>query len=155
MIRLLLTMTMAISLIACHPKGREYVKHKDLSPELEWLKKDTREFQVPVDDISIAYNMSIAFRYANGFKHQFLKIKVTEINPDGTEEVNHYSLKIREENGQYIGDPGYDIWDSEHLVEEAKRFEKRGSYTYIIEHTMPVDPVHFAMEIGLILDRKE
>ena len=155
MIRLLPTILLAISLIACHPKGREFVKHKDLSPELEWLKKDAREFQVPVDDISITYNMSLAFRYANGFQHQFLMVKVTEISPDGAEEVKNYTLKIREENGRYIGEPGYDIWDSEHLVEEAKRYEKRGTYTYIIEHNMPVDPVNFAMEIGLILDRKE
>lgn len=142
-------------LISCHPGNREYVKHKDLSPGVEWLKKDVREFKVPVEDINTAYNMLLTFRYVTGFRHQFVKVQVTEISPDGSKNVKTYDLKVREVNGQYIGDPGYDIWDSEHLVEAGKRYKEPGTYTYRIEHVMPVDPLNLAMEIGVILDRAE
>ena len=57
--RLLSILAMAIGLIACQPEGRIYVKHQELSPMLEWLKKDIREFKVPIIDNSIAYNMSL------------------------------------------------------------------------------------------------
>lgn len=152
---LLIVFIFAFFLISCHPENREYVKHKDLSPGVEWLKKDVREFKVPVDDINTAYDMFLTFRYASGFRHQFVKVQVTEIHPNESENVSTYELKVREDNGQYIGDPGYDIWDSEHLVEAGKLYEEAGTYTYRIEHIMPVDPLNFAMEIGLILDRVE
>ncbi len=151
--QLLSVLAITICLIACQPKGRIYVKHQKLSPMVEWLKKDIREFKVPIIDNSIAYNMSLSFRYANGYQYQVAKVKVTETSPSGKEMVKQYDLKVRKDNGDYIGDPGYDIWDSEHLVEPNKKYEETGTYTYLIEHNMPNDPLNFAMEVGVILDK--
>lgn len=151
--RLIAILILAAGLIACQPEGRVYVEHKGLSPQVEWLKKDKREFKVPVDDNSILYNLSLTFRYATGYQFQVARVKVTETSPSGKESVNEYELKVREDTGQYIGEPGYDIWDSEHLVQPNKKYEEKGTYTYLIEHNMPNDPLNFAMEIGMILDK--
>ena len=153
MIRLLTILAITIGLIACQPEGRIYVEHQELSPRLEWLKKDAREFKVSIQDNSIAYNMSLSFRYFYGYQYQVVKVKVTETSPSGNETVKEYDLKVREDNGDYIGEAGYDIWDSEHLVEPNKKYEETGSYTYVIEHNMPNNPLNFAMEIGVILDK--
>ena len=142
-----------IGFVACQPEGRVHVEHKELSPEVEWLKKDKIEFKVPVNDNSINYDLSLSFRYATGYQYEVLKVKVTEISPSGIEVVNEYDLKVREKNGDYIGEPGFDIWDSEHLVESNKVYNESGLYTYIIEQNTPVDPLNFAMEIGVILDK--
>ena len=139
-------------LSGCHPEGRVYVQHKKLSPNIEWLKKDVREFQVPIENTDHKYNLSVSFRYANGYQFQVARVQVTEVSPSGKEQVNAYELKVRDENGDYIGEPGFDIWDSEHLVEKNKQFPEAGTYTYRIEHNMPQDPLNFAMEIGVILD---
>lgn len=144
-----------VGLFSCQPEGRVYVEHKKLSPEVEWLKEDQKEFQIPIEDKNKTYKMSVSFRYANGYQFQTAKLKVTEISPSGKEQTYDYSLKVREDNGDYIGDPGYDIWDSEHLVEPTKQYDETGEYTYIVEHDMPNDPLNFAMEIGLILDEKK
>lgn len=141
------------TLLACQPENRIYVEHQKLSPDTEWLKKDVREFKVPINDNNMSYNMSISFRYANGYQYQTANVKVTETSPSGKETVSKYELKVREANGDYIGEPGYDIWDSEHLVEPNKKFAEKGTYTYVIEQNTPVDPLPFAMEIGLILDK--
>ena len=153
MIRLIAIIAITINFIACQPEERIYVEHQELSPRLEWLKKDERVFKVPIKDNNIAYNMSLSFRYVSGFQHQFAKVKVTETSPSGKETVNKYDLKVREDNGDYIGDPGYEIWDSEHIVESNKKYEETGSYTYVIEHNMPDDPLNYVMEIGMILDK--
>jgi len=150
---LITVLAIAASLIACQPEGRIFVEHQDLSPELEWLKKDVREFKVPIDDNSTAFKMSLSFRFATGYQYQTANVKVTETSPSGKETVKEYELKIREANGDYIGEPGLDIWDSEHLVEASKKYEETGVYTYSIEQNTPVDPLNFAMEIGLILDK--
>ncbi|MDA3893636.1 MAG: hypothetical protein PF517_18375 [Salinivirgaceae bacterium] len=144
-----------ISLIACQPKNRVYVKHKDLSSNLEWLKKDVREFKVPIDDTISAYNLSLSFRYAQGFQHKVAQVLVTEISPSGAESKNEFELKVRNDNGEYIGEPGYDIWDSEHIVVPNKIYSETGVFTYKIEHNMPNDPLNLAMEIGVILDKVE
>ncbi|MDG1475729.1 MAG: gliding motility lipoprotein GldH [Vicingaceae bacterium] len=150
--KLLTVLAIATSLVACQPEDRIFVEHQDLSPEVEWLKKDVRTFKVPVTDNSQAYNMSLSFRYANGYQYQTANVKVIETSPSGKEKVKEYDLKVRAANGDYIGEPGFDIWDSEHLVEANKKFEEAGTYTYVIEQNTPVDPLNFAMEIGVILD---
>ncbi len=151
--RLLTILAITIGLISCQLGGRIYIKHQNLSPQLEWLKKDAREFKVPIKDINIAYNMSLSFRYVEGYQYQFAKVKVTEISPSGGKKIKEYDLKVREDNGDYIGNAGLDIWDSDHLVEPSKKFNETGTYTYIIEHIMPTDPLANVMEIGLILDK--
>jgi len=143
----------AIGLTACQPEGRVFVEHQELSPNLEWTKEDTRQFEVPVTDNSIAYNMRLSFRYANGYQFQVAKVKVTETSPSGTVSTKEYDLKVREDNGEFIGEPGLDIWDSEHLIEGNKQFAETGTYQYTIEHIMPNDPLHYAMEIGIVLDK--
>lgn len=142
-----------LCLTACKPEGRVFVEHKNLSPDYEWFKKDTREFKVPVEDTSIPYNLSLAFRYAQGYQYRGVKVKVTEISPSGVESAQQVELVVRDENGKYIGEAGFDIWDSEHLIEPNKKYPEAGTYTYIIEHAMPKDPLIFAMEIGVILDK--
>lgn len=151
--KLLLVLAITMVSIGCRPEGRVYIKHKELSRNVEWLKTDTREFKVAIEDNSIDYNMSISFRYAHGYQFNIAKVKVTEISPGGNTLVNEYSLKVREENGDYIGKPGFDIWDSEHLVETDKKYKEIGTYTYVMEHAMSVDPLNYAMEIGLIIDK--
>lgn len=155
MARILIMLAITISLLSCQPQNRVYVKHKALSPNVEWLKKDAREFKVPINDMSFNYDMSLSFRYATGFQHKTINVMVTETAPDGTLTMNEYDLKIRDAKGDYLGEPGYDIWDSEHLIVPHKQFSKTGVYTYKIEHNMPNDPVNMALEIGLIFDKVE
>ncbi len=148
----ILLLIAGILITGCRPEGRVYVEHKELSPNIEWQKEDVREFEVPIENTDQRYNLSLSFRYANGYQFEVAIVEVTEISPDGEETVKDYELKIREENGEYLGEAGYDIWDSEHLVEENKQYSELGTYTYRIAHKMPQDPLNFAMEIGVVLD---
>lgn len=143
----------ALILVSCQPEGRIYSDNQDLSPNLEWLKKDVRTFDVVIEDNSVEYDLSLAFRYATGFQYQFAKVQVTEESPTGLIRVMEFDLKVRDDNGDYIGDAGLDIWDSEHMVESRIKYMEEGNYTYSITHIMENDPLHFAMEIGLIVDK--
>ena len=141
------------SLVACHSRDNVYTEYQELSPDVEWLKKDIREFKVPIENKSQHYNLSLSFRYATGYQFEIVKVKVTEVSPSGKEVEKYYDLKIKDAKGEYIGEAGYDIWDSEHLIEPNKNYEEIGSYTYKVEHIMPTDPLNYAMEIGVIVDK--
>jgi hypothetical protein len=97
--------------------------------------------------------MSLSFRYATGYQFKVVKVKVTEISPSGKQIEAFFDLPVRDSNGDYIGEPGYDIWDSEHVIDANKKYTETGEYTYIIEQNMPVDPLNLAMEIGVVLDK--
>ncbi|MCH8903293.1 MAG: hypothetical protein IIA45_05200 [Bacteroidetes bacterium] len=153
MIRSFVIFIIAIGFVTCQPAGRVYIKHQELSPGFSWSKEDTREFKVPIKDNSITYDLSLSFRYVHGYQFQILKVKVTETSPSGVETVKEYDLKVRDDDGDYIGSAGYDIWDSEHLIEPNKKYEETGTYTYVLEHNMPGDPVSLVMEIGVIVDK--
>lgn len=153
--RILCIIGLSMTLISCQPEGRIFEEHQELSPDLEWLKKDVPEFKVLIDDTSRAYDLHIAFRYATGYQYQVLKVKMIETSPSGKELETSHELKIREDNGEYIGEPGFDIWDSNHLIQPNKSFEETGIFTYTIEQDMPVDVLNYGMEIGLIIDRVE
>ena len=144
----------AIIFIGCQSKSRIYSENQELSPQMEWLKSDVKTFKVKIDDPKKSYKLSLAFRYAEGYSSKLLKVIVIEISPTKKEKVVKYDLKIINEKGEYIGEPGLDIWDSEHLVEQNKKYQEKGVYTYKIEHQMPSDVVNMAMEIGLIVDAK-
>ena len=114
---LLSILSITFLLSSCQPEGRVYIEHQELSPDVEWLKKDSRTFQVPITSTEKAYDLSLSFRFSTGYQYKNAAVKMTEISPSGLETIKEYDLVLRADNGDYIGDPGYDIWDSEHLVE--------------------------------------
>jgi gliding motility-associated lipoprotein GldH len=141
-------------LLACHPEGRVYVEHYELE-DLAWQSKQAIPFTVEIEESGASYRMSLAFRYAEGFQYDRLPVLVIETTPEGKENMYRYTLQIKNEEGDYIGDPGYDIWDLEQVVDERKNFPRQGTYQYKILHQLPVEPLHLAMEVGLILDKTE
>ncbi|MDW7690711.1 hypothetical protein R9C00_21865 [Flammeovirgaceae bacterium SG7u.111] len=152
MIRKIATLLL-LALVGCLPEGRVYEKHKELSPEVQWLRSDTRTFEVPIEDNSVPYDMGLTFRFVNGYQYPHAKVKVTETSPSGKVTEMEYDMIVVDQNGDYIGEPGLDIWDSEHKVAPSKTFEETGTYTYEIAHAMPRDTLNLAMEIGIVLDK--
>jgi gliding motility-associated lipoprotein GldH len=144
---------LAIFLNSCAPENRIYEKHQSLSPNVEWLKTDKKTFEVDINDPVSTYQFNLALRYATGYMWNEAKIIVEEISPSGMKIITPYTLKIREDNGDYIGEPGYDIWDSTHLVDANYNYKENGKYTYVLSHDMPRDEFPFAMEVGLIIDK--
>jgi len=142
-------------LSSCQPENRVFEEHKALSPNIEWLKKDARSFDVLIEDTTATYALSIAFRYANGYPYRFARVALNEKTPVGVEQKEEFQLNVRKEDGSYIGEPGYDIWDSQHMVDGRRHFSEHGTYTFTIEQATPTDPLPYAMEIGLIIDRLE
>lgn len=157
------TRLLAIALIAltatlfsCNDRNitfKEFQKFDDI----EWKKGDNKTFVIHIDDNRKPKELVLAFRYATGYRFDKVYIKVTEINPQGERTTRDVDFKIRDENGEFIGEKGFDIVDIEYVLDANKSFPTHGDYTYVIEQAMPmnIETLHFAMEVGLVLKEKE
>ena len=143
-----------LSLLSCKPEGRIYEKHKDLSPNVEWLRSDVRTFEFVVEDTLSTYELGVGLRYASGFVPQYGKVSMVLTSPSGKSTEHMFSLKVREDNGDYIGEPGFEIWDSHHPVLKNVTFEESGEYQATFQHAMERDPMNMVMEIGLTIDKE-
>jgi gliding motility-associated lipoprotein GldH len=139
---------------SCTPEHRIYDEHRALSPNVEWKKEDVRSFQVPIIDISKTYKVDITLRYASGYPVMSVPVMMSVSSPSGETSEYPLNLIVREENGDYIGDPGYDIWDSTHGALKSHSFSEKGTYTFTLSHTSPQDPLPLLMDIGIIIDEE-
>jgi gliding motility-associated lipoprotein GldH len=144
---------LTIGILSCSNENEILNDFQDLSAELEWKKSDVKIFEVESTSKSDFYKITVPFRYIEGFPYQYAKIRITEISPSGEETRKDYELKVREDSGDYIGDPGMDIWDSEHVIEDQFIFREVGRHTFKIEHNMPNDPLLNVLGIGLIIEK--
>ena len=131
-----------------------FEQNQELSPKLQWQKFDEKTFNVKVDDLASKFQMKLNFRYIEGFTHKSFKVKVTEISPSKVKTVNSYELEIISPDGEYIGEPALDIWDSQHEIGAPIAFKEKGDYTYILEYEGETNALAFAMEIGIVLEKK-
>ncbi len=120
---------------------------------MEWLKSDTKTFTVNIEDNSVSYNLQSTFRYITGYPFESALVKLTITSPSGSEKTTEHEFKLRDENGDYVGTPGLDIWDSEHTLFTSYKFEETGTYEFTFEHNMPVEPFTHVLDIGLIIDK--
>jgi gliding motility-associated lipoprotein GldH len=155
-IRLIMFALLSVLMFSsCTDKNVIFKENQKFS-DLEWKRDDKKSFVLHIDDNRYPKQMILNFRYATGYRFDRVKMKMTEVNPEGERTVRDIEFKVRDEKGEFIGEKGYDIIDLAYELDANKHFPTHGDYTYIFEQTMPqgVDILHFAMEIGLEVKEK-
>lgn len=143
-------------IFACSSSSREiYTKYKELSEGGKWSASDEIFFKVNVKDISSKYQMKLFFRCLEGFQYKNMNVKVTQISPSKLEEIKEYSIKVIGDNGEVLGEELASIYDSETIVEKAKKFDEKGDYIFKVEPNMSVEVINNALELGLALIKNE
>ncbi|MCE2743183.1 MAG: hypothetical protein LW701_06420 [Fluviicola sp.] len=141
-------------LYSCQSKKVVFEENQQLSPGLEWLTKDIKTFKFDLKDTKATYKSTLLFRFTEGFQYKSFKVKVIEISPSNEEKSTIVNLKIINDNGEYIGEPALEIWDSKHVINDNLMYKEDGLYTYRIESLFPSKSLASAMEIGLRIEKK-
>lgn len=141
-------------LFSCQSKKVVFEENQQLSPGLEWLTKDIKTLKFDLKDSKATYKSTLLFRFTEGFQYKSFKVKVTEISPSNEEKSTIVNLKIINDNGEYIGEPALEIWDSEHVINDNLMYKEDGLYTYRKESLFPSKSLPSAMEIGLRIEKK-
>jgi len=143
----------AIGIMGCNP-NRIYNEHFETGESFQWFKKDKKTFNVNIEDATQKYNVYITFRYATGFAKNEAPVTLSQKTPSGESTTNDYALKIRDDKGDYIGEPGYDIWDSEHMILAEVSLEA-GTHEFILEHNNGEGTLFPVLDVGLIVEKVE
>ena len=140
--------------------GSFYEKHEKVINKDDlpvWHISDVKKFTVDVKDNQSKYKLSLALRYASGVQkgpRSAYTLKLTTTTPAGKKTVKDYVIKLKDENGEFLGDPLGQIIDLMTLVEENYTFAETGKYTFEVIHNMPPNTsITGIMEAGLKIDK--
>lgn len=153
--QLILVLSIAYLTFSCTPENRLYSERQELSPNLEWIGTDVKTFKVTTSQADLNYSLNLELRYVTGYPFKNLNIIAKFIAPSGTPFQKEYTLNIKNEKGEYIGEAGMDLWDSKHLVDSQLNLNEVGEYTIEFSHNMAMDPLPYVMELGIILDKNQ
>ena len=139
----------------CKDNNVLFSENQELSADYTWKKADVKTFVIDVPNNAHPHELALTFRYATGYMYDKVLLKITETGPDNKVVRRDVDLQLRDEKGEFIGEKGYDIIDIEYILDSKKEYPAIGKYTYTIEQDMPeIDPLDFAMEVGMVLRDK-
>ncbi len=145
--KIFFALIIALFLFSCG-KNKVYEKLIEMDDN-EWPMNKTLTFEVPVKDTSSFYTVYIPVRHIDNYPYDGLLVNVTINTPSGEERSKNYKLKLRDENGKFIGNPGGDIWDADVPIMVKTKFNSIGAYKFEIINRMPTTPTVCIMEVGL------
>jgi len=140
-----------VFLASCQP-GRVYEKHIKME-NLSWNRFRIIEFEVPVEDISVAYNIFLAIRHLSEIPYDVLVITSTMYTPSGEERSLDYEVVIRNDDGELLGEGLGNFWDLNYQLRENFIFLDEGICRFEFEIKMPWPETVGIMEVGLILEK--
>ncbi len=150
--RLLLSCLTLALLAGCTSSKTLFEEHQSVGEELEWSANEPLSFVIDIKENKHPYELALAVRCASGYPYDKLMLHVTETNPQGESVRRDVEVPIRNANGDFYGEKGFDIIDIEYVIDTKKEFPTFGKYTYTLEAAMPeIDPVVYVMELGFIL----
>lgn len=150
--RLLLSYLTLALLAGCTSSKTLFEEHQSVGEELEWSANEPLSFVIDIKENKHPYELALAVRCASGYPYDKLMLHVTETNPQGESVRRDVEVPIRNANGDFYGEKGFDIIDIEYVIDTKKEFPTFGKYTYTLEAAMPeIDPVVYVMELGFIL----
>jgi gliding motility-associated lipoprotein GldH len=138
---------------SCTPENRLYAERQELSPNLEWVGSDLKTFNFKTNEKDLIYTLTLELRFVTGYPFKNLNVLADIISPSGEVIQKEFTLNIKDDEGNYIGEAGMDLWDSKHIVDKELKLNEIGEYTIGFLHNMAMDPLPYVMELGVIIDK--
>jgi len=148
--RIFVILLAAITLVSCD-SSVVYSDYQDLSDNLEWRRTDVRSFEIEVAENLTPYEHQLIFRHATGYPYSHILLRITEVQPNGDVVTRDERILVRDEAGKFEGKADGDLVDITYILDKSRNFKSWGKYKFTVEHTMPRDTVHLALEVGMVL----
>jgi len=152
--KLLFLTPICLLLLASCSKNKVFEKFEKFKNN-EWPMGKAVTFEVPIEDTSAFYDISIPVRHVDNYPYDALMVVMTINTPIGETRSKKYKLQLRDNEGEFIGEGSGDIWDVTASIIKKTKFNSPGTYKFEILNDMPITPTPSVMEIGLRIDKSE
>jgi gliding motility-associated lipoprotein GldH len=122
-------------------------------PENRWEQKNVITFSPEITDTITPFNLYINVRNAGGYQFSNLFVFFTTQTPSGKAERDTIELTLADPSGKWLGDGLGDIWDNKLLFKRNFRFPEKGTYTFMLEQAMRIDPLPQIMDVGIGIEK--
>lgn len=145
--------TLSLAMIACD-STQIYQNWQDIA-QLQWKRDNVIENKVKIEDASKKYKISLGLRYLPEMPEKEVNVLVSIVRPNQETEQKAYTIKLKDDNGEHLGEVMGELADITQVVEEDFSFSEVGEYTFLIAQAMPQETLGGILEVGLILNTKE
>ena len=140
----------ALLLAACN-SGVYYSEHLDVDDE-GWNLRDTKYFNVDVDDSLRLFNFFIDLRNTNDYPYSktFLFIKTTF--PDGGTAIDTMECPLADPAGQWYGKKSGKYIDNRYFLRKNVIFPQKGRYTFAITQATRDTNLVGIKDVGVVIE---
>jgi gliding motility-associated lipoprotein GldH len=138
-------------LLSCTP-GKVFEKHVKME-NLAWNRFNTITFDVPIEDAGPRYDVSVAIRYITDIPYNKLEVGVFLTSPGGETRSRDITIKLKDNEGNNLGDGMGDLWDIEEPVWKGLSMGGPGTCKIEVSSGMAQLDAVGILEVGLIVKK--
>lgn len=150
---ILLLFLVTTGLLTSCSEGQFFYKNWEGIPQLQWARNNAivNEVQVKEEDKTKKYTLLLGARHIENIPYKDVTLNLVIKSPSGKEVKNTYTLVLKNEKNEVLGEAMAEIVDLEQIVEKEFIFEETGTYTFTITQASASEILGGFMEVGLLL----
>jgi gliding motility-associated lipoprotein GldH len=142
--KLFLILTVSLFFFSCD--NSVYKEYYEFSL-IQWEQDETPVFDFELKE-SKQYDVVFTMRYISGFpyKNMIGSLLLTDLNANAS--LKNFKFQIVDDNNEYIGDVGGNMWDIEYTV-FSDTLLNAGEYSVSVEQFVEAKTLPFVYDVGL------
>ena len=117
-----------------------------------WERFKHLNFELPVENTRQQYDLTLVMRYSDKLSENALPVNVVMITPEGEERIKEYTFFVKDNNGNFAGNPVNGIYQMVIPIRKEVRFGKKGMVKFEIENLNSKYYTPGIIEMGVVME---
>jgi len=146
-IRNIIALSALIVLTACK-QGALYERLVNI-PESQWQRSFVPQYKFDITDTSVYYKVHVVVRHTNNYPYRNIWMNIGIAYPQDSIKTQQFELPLAASD-KWLGIGMDDVFERRILLlPRPVKFNKTGSITFTLQHTMRRDPLPFVLQAGI------
>lgn len=142
-----MVLTACLVLTACN-QGELYERLVNI-PKGQWQRSYVPQFKFEISDTNRYYKVYVVVRHTNNYPYRNVWMNIGIAYPQDSIKTQQFELPLAASD-KWLGVGMDDVFERRILLlPRPVRFNKTGSITFTLQHTMRRDPLPFVLQAGI------
>lgn len=146
-------MIFSLTLVSCQKRNVYCEFHK--FNNYTWGRFDKVTFTIPIDQADFNADIILSVRHLGEYPYKELPVNIVMTTPSGEERIMEKTIKIRDENNEFIGSVAGNLYDIDEILWNDFNFNRQGTYTIEFENLIPKIGIPAIDDIGLTVRKSK